>query len=90
MYNVIINRTGKKEYYKTKDEKIVDDVLIKNGFGRVLVLDIKNYKDIKWEGIEFNRLFEKNGILYRFNNWTGEYPFPGVEVEEIGITNGNK
>lgn len=55
-----------------------------HGYSRVHVLDIENYNEIPWDGIEFNRLLEKDGVLYRFNGWIGEYPFGGIYIEEIG------
>ena len=54
------------------------------GFKRVPVLDIENYNEIQWEGIEYNRLLERNGVVYRFVGWLGKYPFDGIIVEKIG------
>jgi len=55
-----------------------------NGYVHVDPQDIENYKEIKWKGIEFNRLVSKGGKLYRFNGWVGLYPYARIEIEEIG------
>jgi hypothetical protein len=47
-------------------------------------LDVENLSDVSLEGTEKNRLYSKNGILYLFKKWGGEYPFGGVIVERIG------
>nr|WP_024835441.1 hypothetical protein [Clostridium sp. 12(A)] len=64
---------------------IADDVIKNNGYQKVDVLDIENYKDIQWEGIEFNRLFMKNNVLYRFNEWNVLYPYKSLNIQEIGL-----
>lgn len=85
---IIINRTGKtielypkEDRYKREALQISDE----HGYRRIPVLDIENYNEIEWDGIEFNRLLFKDGILYRFNEWIGEYPFYGIVIEEIGM-----
>ena len=55
-----------------------------HGYHRIPVLDIENYNEIQWDGIEFNRLLLKDGKVFRFNGWIGEYPFGGIVIEEIG------
>lgn len=79
-----INRTKRKIQIQSDKEVIAGSILEKHGYKHVNVLDIENHKSIQWEGIEFNRLYTKDGILYRFNNWVGEYPYKVIEIEEIG------
>lgn len=89
-----LNRTCRIECFLNpvlaKKESNVDSFLDKFGFVHIDPLDIEDFEKIPWEGIEFNRLYySKNnkGILpavYRFNKWIGEYPFDGVELQEIG------
>lgn len=82
---VEINRTGKKlAIMKRGNERSVTELATQNGYERIDVLDIENHEDIRWEGIEFNRLLAKDGILFRFNEWLGKYPFEGIVIEEIG------
>ena len=83
---VELNRAGRKIELCSKDQRFADafEIIKENGYERVNALDVENWKDVQWEGIEFNRLFVKDGIFYRFNNWLGEYPYKSVEVEEIG------
>ena len=85
MMKIAINRTGRKITLREK-ERTVDafEVIKSHGYERVSTLEIEGWNDISWEGIEFNRLFFKDGILFRFNNWLGEYPYREVEIEEIG------
>lgn len=84
-----INRTGKKivlNKQKGKNYGSVNTLLAEYGYNSINVLNYDNHNNIKWEGIEFNRLFKKDNIIYRFNHWTGEaYPWDGAEIEEIGI-----
>lgn len=84
-----INRTGKKINLLCKNNPksyyAIDDVLKDyDGFSHILTKDIDNYNFIAWEPIEDCRLWVKNGIVYRVNCWIGEYPFKGIEIEEIG------
>lgn len=84
---IIINRTGKKitfDKQKNKSYYIADDLLNEYGYTKISVLDFENYNTIKWIGIEFNRLYTKNNIVYRFNCWLGSYPWTDAEIEEIG------
>lgn len=86
---VKINRTGKTVLIPIDSDsknRSHDGIEIarQNGYKRVDVLDIEKYQEINWSRAEYNRLVEKDGILYRFNNWIGFYPFTGVELEEIG------
>lgn len=79
-----INRTGRKIEIYEKHSIDAFEIIKAEGYEWVNALDVENRDDVQWEGIEFNRLFIKDGILYRFNEWLGEYPFKGVEIEEIG------
>lgn len=79
-----IIRTKRIIQIQSDKDIFVGSILEKCGYKSVNVLDIENQKDIQWEGIEFNRLYTKDGILYRFNNWVGEYPYKAIEIEEIG------
>lgn len=84
---VEINRTGKRVNLLKTNKALcpfVTEIAKQYGYFNVSVLDIENYKSIEWDGIEFNRLLRKENTLYRFNNWIGEYPFTGIEIEEIG------
>ena len=83
-----IIRTKRIIQIQSDKDIFVGSILEKCGYKFVNVLDIENQKDIQWEGIEFNRLYTKNGILYRFNNWVGEYPYKAIEIEEIGKLQG--
>lgn len=65
---------------------IADSIIELHGYKRLHPSDIENYNDNKWEGIEFNRLFVKDGILYRFNEWNGLYPYKSLNIQEIGKT----
>ena len=83
-----IIRTKRIIQIQSDKDIFVGSILEKCGYKSVNVLDIENQKDIQWEGIEFNRLYTKDGILYRFNNWVGEYPYKAIEIEEIGKLQG--
>lgn len=81
-----IQRTGKITSLAGSGKKnpAAFDIAAQYGYKSVNVLDLDNYQDIIWEGIEFNRLLAKDGVLYRFNEWFGKYPFDGILIEEIG------
>ena len=64
---VEINRTHRKIQIASHGKISADSIMEENGYTLISVLDIVNYQQIKWEGIEFNRLYIKDGILYRFN-----------------------
>lgn len=79
------NRTHRKILIASHGKVSVDSILEENGYTPISVFDIVNCHQIKWEDFEFNRIYIKDGILYRFNYWTGEhYPYNGIEIEEIG------
>lgn len=83
------NRTGKKTmlYGTPKDMYDATNVCKSNCYNWINVLNIENYKDIEWHGIEFNRLFTKENKVYRFNEWAGN-PRDinrAIEIEEIGF-----
>lgn len=79
-----INRTKRKIQFPSGNDVFVGSILEKHGYKHVNVLDIENHKGIEWQGIEFNRLYTKDGKLYRFNEWVGQYPYKAIEIEEIG------
>lgn len=86
-----ITRTGKTvelfappNLYATAYQKSASDIWERNGYAKINPTDIENFETIQWEGIEFNRLISKAGVLYRFNFWRGEYPYLSIEIEEIG------
>ena len=82
---IIINRAGHKIVLSNLEHSVdAVEVIKSHGYERVNILLIEGFADIPWEGIEFNRLFSKDGILFRFNNWLGEHPYRAVEIEEIG------
>lgn len=81
---VLINRNGNKIILDAKGMIYVGAIMQREGYLSINPLNIEAYKEIEWEGIEFNRLFVKDGVLYRFNNWLGTYPYDRVEIEEIG------
>ena len=85
---VNIIRTGRKIQLPSGNDVSVGSILEKHGYKHVNPLDIENYKDIEWQGIEFNRLYTKDGKLYRFNEWVGQYPYKAIEIEEIGELQG--
>ena len=85
-----ICRTKKlHECYYNESKYVIscaDQVLEQYNIKPINPLDFDNFDEIKWEGIEFNRLFtDEHGVVYRFNHWIGEYPFSGIEIEEIGM-----
>lgn len=82
----IIQRTGKITSLggNGKKDPFVSDIAAQYGYRYINVLDLENYQSIVWEGIEFNRLYVKDGVLYRFNEWIGDYPYIGILLEEIG------
>lgn len=83
---VIINRTQRIQVLRKLGRELeVKDIANRYGFKRVYPLDIDNINSIPWERDEFNRLFKKDGVIYRFNAWTGEFPFDGIELQEIGF-----
>ena len=81
---VLINRNGNKIILDAKGTIAVGEIMQRKGYLSINPLNIEAYKEIEWEGIEFNNLFAKDGVLYRFNNWLGTYPYDRVEIEEIG------
>ena len=85
---VNIIRTGRKIQLPSGNDVSAGSILEKHGYKHVNPLDIENYKDIEWQGIEFNRLYIKDGILHRFNEWVGQYPYKAIEIEEIGELQG--
>ena len=78
-----INRTKRKIQFPSGNDVSAGSILEKQGYKHVNPLDIENYK-----GIEFNRLYTKDGKLYRFNEWVGQYPYKAIEIEEIGELQG--
>ena len=87
---VEINRTQRKIQLPSGKDIFVGSILEQHEYKPVNVLDIENHTEIKWQGIEFNGLYTKDGILYRFNEWVGEYPYKAIEIEEIGKLQGAK
>ena len=84
--NITINRTSRfLELPKINNEIDVLTLAEKYGFRWVHPFDIENFESISWEGLEFNRLYEKNGVIYRFNQWILTYPYEGIELQEIGF-----
>lgn len=89
---MIENRTNRKitlpRTPETESTHAADDIAAAHGFFKIDAMDFKNKFEIHWQGIEFNRLFVRNesgkGIVCKFNEWTGDYPFTGIELEEIG------
>lgn len=84
---ISIVRTGKKIQLTTEENPWCRDAMqiaAANGYRRLLVSEIENVDEIYWQGIEFNRLLIKDGVVFRFNSWVGEYPFGKIEIEEIG------
>jgi len=81
---VLIKRNENKIILDAKGMIYVGAIMQREGYLSISPLKIENYKEIKWEGIEFNNLFMKDGVLYRFNNWLGTHPYDRVEIEEIG------
>lgn len=63
-------------------------LLALHGYTPVSVLDIVNYREIEWEGIEYNRLYRKGTALYRFNEWFKCGTRNSVLIQEIGIIKG--
>lgn len=82
---VIIHRNHETIEINAGKDIFVDSAMKREGYNTVNPLDIKNYKDIAWEGNEFNRLFSKQDYLYKFNNWIGDYPYKSFEIEKIGM-----
>lgn len=63
----------------------VDTVAEQNGFSRINSDAIRNLDAVLTiPGVRHNRLFTKDNILYHLDQWSGEYPFDGVIVREIG------
>ena len=89
---MIENRTNRKitlpRTPETESTHAADDIAAAHGFFKIDAMDFKNKFEIHWQGIEFNRLFVRNEsgkeIVCKFNEWTGDYPFTGIELEEIG------
>ena len=84
---VSINRTGREINLIPKTNQrygTAFQISDEYGYNHVSALDIENCNEVSWDGIEFNRLLTKDGVLYRFVRWIGEYPFSGIIIEEIG------
>jgi len=82
---VTINRTLEVLYLERRRTAVsASEVAEAYGFKHIDVLDIEKHQEIKWEGIEFNRLYAKCGELWRFNEWYRKYPFEGIILERIG------
>lgn len=81
---VKIDRNNRKIQFVSGAEFSASKILNRKGFKSVNPLNIENYDDIAWDGNEFNRLFVKDGKLYRFNHWICRYPYEAIEIEEIG------
>ena len=80
-----INRTGHTIWlHPPGDWRHAFAVAEAEGYTVISVLDISNYQSIRWEGVEHSNLMVKDGVLYRFNEWNGVYPFEGIIIEEIG------
>lgn len=78
------NKTGKIVVLYGKDS-YSGDIASQYGYKHIDIYDFENHQEIIWEGIDFNRLYMKDNIIYRFNQWHGKYPYVGIELEEIGI-----
>ena len=85
--NIVLNRTARiLEFPKRIGETSVLSIAESCGFKWIHPFDIDNFEELSWEGTEFNRLYEKDGVIYRFNQWTGsQYPFDEIELQEIGF-----
>ena len=83
-----INRTGNRVCLLRNEDttysRAAFEICDSYGYRRIPVLDIENYDFIEWQGIEYNRLLEKDGVIYKFVGWVGKYPFDGITIEEIG------
>lgn len=86
---VNINRTGERlallRNEDTKYTRAAYEIWETYGFRKIAVLDIENYNEVPWDGIEYNRLLQRDGVLYRFVEWLGRYPYDGIIVEKIGV-----
>lgn len=81
---ISIVRTGKKIQLSNKENPLCRDAMQianANGYRRILVSKIENVDEIYWQGIEFNRLLIKDGVVFRFNRWVA---VGKIEIEEIG------
>ena len=85
---VNINRTGERfallRNERTKYTNSASEIGDAYGFKHIDALDIENYGEVLWDGIEYNRLLQREGVLYRFVEWLGRYPYDGIIVEKIG------
>jgi hypothetical protein len=68
----------------TKDTKAAFEIWGSYGYKHISALDVKNFNEVPWDGVEYNNLLEKGGILYKFVEWLGHYPFDGIVIENIG------
>ncbi len=78
-----------EEFYPDMQETGYATVVLRyHGMIWIDPLDVENLSRVLLNGLlngtEHNRLYSKNGILYLFKEWSGEYPFDGVVVERIG------
>lgn len=87
-YRVAIYRSGTRlplaKTKETKHSNYAYDITDAYGFSHINPLDIIDYEEIDWKGIEFNRLLTRDNRLYKFVEWFGNYPREGVVVECIG------
>lgn len=83
-----INRSGERlallRNNNTKNARGASEIAEEYGFKHINPLDIENFNEVSFVGIEFNRLLKKNEMLYVFVEWLGVYPFDGIIVERIG------
>lgn len=77
-------RTTVVQLAKQMGECAVIQILERNNFTHIDPSDISNIDELKQHNIRFNALSEKDGKVYQFDHWIGEYPFAGIELIEIG------
>ena len=88
---VSINRTGKQIHLFSRNNpncRAVFEISDEYGYRHVHALEIENFDEINWHGIEFNGLLVKDNVLYKFVEWIGDFPFDGITIEEIGRIQG--
>lgn len=63
------------------------DVAEQHGYKHYSALDFDNIAGITERlplGFRFNSLIVKDNKLFQFEQWTGNFPFDGIKIREVG------
>lgn len=81
---IIIDRNNPIIHLDAGKELSVDNIMGREGYKHINPLDIENFEQCKFIGIEFNRLFIQKNNVFVFLEWDSPYPYKSISIKKIG------